>query len=65
MKWFHWTVEEFEEMRNPYNCQIFEMKRNQKNKYTLITPITKYDILPEYKSKNQRPLMIPGSEMRK
>jgi hypothetical protein len=65
MKWFHWTVEEFEEMRNPYNCQIFEMEKNEKNKYSLITPITKYDILPEYKSKNQRPLMIPGTEMRK
>ena len=64
MKWFHWTVEEFEAMRNPYNCQVFVMEKNEKNKYDLKTEVTKYDVLPAYKNKNQRPLVIPGTENR-
>lgn len=39
MKWFHWTVEEFSQMKNPYNCQIFELLKNEKDKYDLITKI--------------------------
>ena len=58
MKWFHWTVEQYEEMRNPYNCQIFEFARNQKNKYDLLTEITKYPIGEKYKSLHQFPLVL-------
>ncbi len=59
MKWFHWTVEQFDEIKNPYNCQIFELEK-YKNKYKLITPTTKYELLPEYKSKNHKPLELYG-----
>ncbi|MBD3261695.1 MAG: histidine phosphatase family protein [Candidatus Altiarchaeales archaeon] len=27
MRWFHWTVEEYETLRNPYNCQIIRMHK--------------------------------------
>lgn len=39
MKWFHWTVEEFSQMKNPYNCQIFELEKNDRDKYTLLTKV--------------------------
>lgn len=58
MKWFHWTVEEFEYMKNPYNCQIFQMNLNDKGKYELAEPVTRHEVLDEYKQKNQNPLII-------
>ena len=27
MRWFHWSVEEFEALRNPGNCQIVVMQK--------------------------------------
>jgi len=36
MRWFHWTVEEFESLENPDNCQIINLKFNaDKDKYYL------------------------------
>lgn len=60
MKWFHLTVEQFEVIRNPKNCEIFILEKNLKNKYSLITPYTEYDYsnLPDYKARNHRPLVI-------
>lgn len=26
MRWFHWTVEQFEDLRNPKNCQIIRLE---------------------------------------
>lgn len=37
MRWFHWTVEEFERLKNPPNCYICNMILN-KDKYTLEEP---------------------------
>src|SRR6185369_6206117 len=31
MRWFHWTVEEFESLRNPKNCQIVVMEKQADN----------------------------------
>ena len=39
MKWFHWTVEEFEKVKNPKNCGIFVLDKNEKGKYQLITEL--------------------------
>ncbi|MBT3187864.1 MAG: histidine phosphatase family protein [Anaerolineae bacterium] len=35
MKWFHWSVEEFENVRNPKNCQIVVMEKQEDRKYKL------------------------------
>lgn len=37
MRWFHWTVEEFENVRNPHNCQIVVMSKQANDKYILTT----------------------------
>lgn len=39
MRWFHWTVEEFEATENPKNCELFEMELQSDNKYKLLTPL--------------------------
>jgi hypothetical protein len=44
MRFFHWTIEQFEEMRNPKNGSHFLLERQaNSNKYTLVTPIEKYE----------------------
>lgn len=47
MRWFHLTVEEFEELANPPNCAIVEMALHENGKYTLKTPLVKRT--PEHK----------------
>lgn len=42
MRWFHWTVEEFEATANPKNCELFEMELQSDNKYKLLTPLREY-----------------------
>jgi broad specificity phosphatase PhoE len=37
MRWFHWTVEEFEMLSNPKNCELFVLERQEDEKYKLIT----------------------------
>jgi len=41
MKWFHWTVEEFEKLRNPKNCSISVLEKEENEKYTLVTDLEK------------------------
>ena len=41
MKWFHWRVEEFENVRNPKNCQIVIMEKQENGKYILISELEK------------------------
>jgi broad specificity phosphatase PhoE len=36
MRWFHWSVEEFELLRNPLNCQIVIMQKDSNDRYNLI-----------------------------
>jgi len=36
MRWFHWTVEEFENLRNPKNCQIVVIELQPDNHYKLV-----------------------------
>jgi broad specificity phosphatase PhoE len=48
MRWFHWTIEEFEALRNPRNCAIIEMKLNvATNKYELVTELKRKKVNPE------------------
>lgn len=37
MRWFHWTVEQFEKLRNPRNCQHYVLARMPDDKYQLMT----------------------------
>jgi broad specificity phosphatase PhoE len=39
MRWFHWSVEEFENLRNPKNCQIIVMEKQADNRYKLTTEL--------------------------
>jgi broad specificity phosphatase PhoE len=41
MRWFHWTVEEFENLRNPHNGQVVVMERNNDGQYHLISELAK------------------------
>ena len=41
MRWFHWTVEEFENLRNPQNCQVVVMEKQADNHYELLTKLEK------------------------
>jgi len=41
MRWFHWSVEEFENLRNPKNCQVVVMEKNAKDRYKLISNLEK------------------------
>jgi len=41
MRWFHWSVEEFEALRNPGNGQIIIMQRENSERYDLITELVK------------------------
>jgi len=41
MRWFHWSVEEFENLHNPRNCQIIIMEKQADNHYTLSSELTR------------------------
>lgn len=39
MRWFHWTVEYFERVRNPQNAEIVVMELDEKGRYLLTTSL--------------------------
>ena len=41
MRWFHWSVEEFENLRNPGHCQIVVMQQGADNRYVLVSELAK------------------------
>ena len=43
MRWFHWTVEEFELLANPHNCEMIILEKTDTNKYILKSELSKYD----------------------
>lgn len=47
MKWFRWTYEEFESLRNIPHCQYLVMKQQDDGKYCLKTPLKTWDDLPD------------------
>jgi broad specificity phosphatase PhoE len=42
MRWFHWSVEFFESVRNPENCGHYVLELQKDNKYKLITKIKRH-----------------------
>jgi len=45
MRWFHWSVDEFESYKTPNNCDIIRMDLQEDNKYKLVTPLLLKDKL--------------------
>jgi broad specificity phosphatase PhoE len=41
MRWFHWTIEEFEALGNPKNCGIIKLVLNKKNRFEIVTKLKK------------------------
>lgn len=41
MRWFHWSVEEFESLHNPKNCQLIVMEKQSDHHYKLISELDK------------------------
>ena len=41
MRWFHWTVEEFELLANPNNCEMLILEKTTTNKYVLKSELNK------------------------
>lgn len=41
MRWFHWSVEEFENVRNLQNCQIVIMEKGEHDRYVLVTELAR------------------------
>lgn len=41
MKWFHWIVEDFDNLKNPDNCAIIILEKNENDKYELISKLKK------------------------
>jgi len=41
MRWFHWSVEEFESLRNPKNCQVIILEKQVDNHYKLISDLAR------------------------
>lgn len=41
MRWFHWSIEEFENLRNPKNCQVVVMEQESGGRYKLVTELVK------------------------
>lgn len=55
MRWFHWSVEKFEMVRNPHNCEFFILEKQEDGKYKLISE-TRDRETPKHKY--QRPLQL-------
>jgi broad specificity phosphatase PhoE len=45
MRWYHWTVEEFELLSNPHNCQVVVLQRSERDKYTLVSELQRRERL--------------------
>src|SRR5215217_4221328 len=41
MRWFHWSVEEFESLQNPLNCQIVIMQIGSNGRYNLVSELVR------------------------
>ncbi len=39
MRWFHWSVEEFENLKNPKNCQVVAMEKEDDDRYKLVSSL--------------------------
>lgn len=54
MKWFHWTVEQFEQVANPHNCALVMLEQNKEGKFELKTELTTHSVFHTF----QRPIQF-------
>lgn len=54
MRWFHWTVEQFEQFANPKNCQVVILEKREDGKYKLVSELKKHTVRHKY----QRPTLV-------
>lgn len=54
MRWFHLTVEQFDEIEIPKNCEMAILEKQSNGKYKLITELKKHVL----KHKYQRPITL-------
>lgn len=43
MRWFHYSVEQFEMLANPANCEIWQLDKTWLDKFRIMTNFKKYD----------------------
>uniref|UniRef100_A0A7S4J7C4 Uncharacterized protein n=1 Tax=Guillardia theta TaxID=55529 RepID=A0A7S4J7C4_GUITH len=50
MYYFKWSVEEFSQVRNPSNCEVWELRRDANFQYRLVSPVKLHNgqIIPEH-----------------
>lgn len=48
MRWFQWSVEEFETLSNPANCSIVIMKLQKNGKYKLETDLKRHKVAHKF-----------------
>lgn len=44
MRWFHYTVEQFEALKNPPNCAVVVLELQDDGKYRLVTPMATHAV---------------------
>jgi len=49
MRWFHFTVEEFELIANPHNCAMIVMELQDSGKYLLAAPLNKHRVAHQWR----------------
>lgn len=49
MRWFHMSVETFEELKNPKNCEFFILERQSNGKYKLMTEFETHEVKHKFK----------------
>ena len=54
MRWFHWTVEEFEKVANPDNCKAIVLELKKDGKYKLKNKLKKHTVRHNF----QRPIRL-------
>ena len=48
-RWFHWTVEQYEALKNPHNCEIFVMEKKTQIQTTRL--IERYELKTPFRTK--------------
>jgi broad specificity phosphatase PhoE len=59
MKWYHWTVEYFEDLRNTHHCEFLIMEKDQRQKYELKTKLRTWSELESRKLGPPSPKLPP------
>jgi broad specificity phosphatase PhoE len=55
MKWYHWSVEYFEDLRNIHHCEFIIMEKDERDKYALQTTLRTWSELHKDKNGGQSP----------